>query len=126
MVAHYSFTKQPGLTARDATGKHHGRLVGATWTKGMDDSAVQFDGDDFVRMLTPLLNRQPNYSLTAWVRQVGSPAPFQLYGDYSGDATNSTFCLQEGQVQTGVWYIAPPLIDWCNSTTPKGTVPANQ
>ena len=49
IMALWTFDESSGATAYDAVGGNHGKVYGATWTDGILDGALQFDGvDDYV------------------------------------------------------------------------------
>jgi hypothetical protein len=51
MVSYWKFDKGAGSTAFDSVGTNHGTIYGATWTTGIVDGALNFDGsDDYVNI----------------------------------------------------------------------------
>ena len=44
LVARYNFDSGSGNVAKDSVGKNHGKIVGASWAKGVRSGALSFDG----------------------------------------------------------------------------------
>jgi parallel beta-helix repeat protein/predicted outer membrane repeat protein len=70
LVSHWKLDEGSGTTVYDSAGMNHGTIYGATWTTGIIDGALDFDGaDDYVALPDnePVWLPQNNFTLAAWV-----------------------------------------------------------
>jgi endonuclease/exonuclease/phosphatase family metal-dependent hydrolase len=68
----WKLDEMSGTMAADSSGRgNHGTLTGATWTSGIIDGALSFDGvDDHVTVASPATSLKPTdaYAISSWVR----------------------------------------------------------
>ena len=68
-VAHWKFDEGAGIVAHDLVGGNDGTIYGATWTTGQIDSALIFDGVDYIDCGNNMaLNITKNVSIAAWIK----------------------------------------------------------
>jgi parallel beta-helix repeat protein len=77
-VAHWKFDEGSGGTAYDSAGTNDGTIYGATWTTGVLDSALDFDGDDGIYVEpsagadSPLNIYDTDLTISSWVKVRGT------------------------------------------------------
>jgi len=69
-VGYWKFDEGTGSIAHDSSGNsHYGTLYGASWTTGISESALRFDGiDDYVEVPNSADMNPSTITLMAWVR----------------------------------------------------------
>ena len=72
VIAKWSFNENKGLTLHDQINRNNGRIRGATWTSGVEGSALYFDGvNDYVEIPDNQrfsLHYRGELTITAWVK----------------------------------------------------------
>src|SRR3989344_2275887 len=108
LVAHWRFDEGSGTTAADSSSnKNDGAVNGATWTSGLKNSALNFDGvNDYVNIGTgtAAMNNfnSVGFTVEAWVYMRLSGARYPaVFGKSVGDFTDA--CLN----QKGIMFIVP-------------------
>jgi len=90
LVAAYAFDEGQGNVTHDASGRgHDGVLHGATWVSGgRFQSALAFDGRTAEVVIdgTPDLQLREGFTLEAWVKPIGPPAPWPAVIAKASDA----------------------------------------
>jgi len=68
LIGYWNFDEGAGRLAQDTTkNKHHARIVGADWTRGVNGSALRIDSqDEYAEVLAPLALKQ--WTIALWVR----------------------------------------------------------
>lgn len=76
LVSWWKFDEGIGTTAYDSAGNNNGTIYGATWTTGLIDGALSFDGaDDYVNVAdNPSLRfgQSSSFSIALWVKPVST------------------------------------------------------
>jgi len=72
-IAQWQFNENSGSIAFDSIANNDGSVTGATWTSGVDESALSFDGiDDFVKISDDaIFDLSDSLSIEAWVNPSG-------------------------------------------------------
>jgi hypothetical protein len=84
-ISYWRLDENSGATTRDSIGDNDGTITGATWTTGVNGSALHFDGvDDYVCVPhSDDFNITNNLTLEAWIKPAGD-------GKDLGDITNES------------------------------------
>jgi len=92
LIAHWDFNEGVGAALTDITGNDHdGVISGASWTDGVEGSALSFDGaGDFVQFNSSVLN-EPPYSICAWVKPASNFGEAHRYVITNGGETNGSY-----------------------------------
>ena len=96
LVAHWKFDEGSGSTAYDSSGNDiHGTIYGATWTNGISEDALSFDGvNDYIDFGSSTLNNVPYLSIEFWMK-------YRTNEGASDDETNPTNYILAKQTGTG-------------------------
>lgn len=101
-IAFYQFNEGTGSTALDSIGDHTGTINGATWTTGIDEEALSFDGvDDYITVNNAVdLNPTSALSLTAWVKWTIDPETGTQWASIINKNGDGQYRLQHNQRNT--------------------------
>jgi len=124
-IAHWAFDETSGNVASDSVGDNHGTVHGATWTDGILDGALQFDGvDDYIDCGTDPNLAPDLFTLSLWTypqassgsRSILRKAGWDTDKDYDFKlfaARNPTFSFGNGS-KTAVLHSSSklPLDEW--------------
>jgi hypothetical protein len=79
MVSYWRFDEGSGTTASDSIGSNDGTIYGATWTTGIVNSALSFDGvDDYVDLGSVNINIPGDFTITAWIKAIQSRSNYRV------------------------------------------------
>ncbi|KPK40434.1 MAG: hypothetical protein AMJ78_07220 [Omnitrophica WOR_2 bacterium SM23_29] len=84
------------------TNDNDGTITGATWTEGIIDSALGFDGiDDYVEVAdSPSLNPTDEITIELWVKFNGAPTWWNRIlskGVWSSDSSQTSYTMVTGK-----------------------------
>jgi Concanavalin A-like lectin/glucanases superfamily len=105
LVGQWHFDEGSGLAAHDSSGNNNtGTLVAAPgfavpgWIPGRFGTALSFNGDDGVQIAqSSVLEPQPQVSVSAWVKSVGSPGAYRyIVGKGANGCDSSSYALYTG------------------------------
>ncbi|NPE26773.1 hypothetical protein HNV12_02085 [Methanococcoides sp. SA1] len=73
LLSNWKFDENSGSVATDSIGDNDGTIYDATWTEGVDGSALSFDGvDDYVTATkSDIIAKSGTYTFSAWVKYEG-------------------------------------------------------
>jgi PKD repeat protein len=76
VVSHWKLDANSGSTAYDYIGSHNGNILGATWTSGINNTALNFDGvNDYVDFGNIYaFERTDTFSFDFWVKLDSKPS----------------------------------------------------
>jgi len=106
LVGWWKFDEGTGSTAHDSAGSNDGNIIGATWTIGKINSALDFNGlDDYVDLGTNPYAGLTEGTISAWIKPVDTVYRRMVIGAKEGtdDLDYMSFELYNGQLQ--VWLI---------------------
>jgi len=94
-ISYWRFDENSGTIARDSIGNNDGTITGATWTTGVNGSALRFDGvDDYVHVPhSDDFNITNNLTLEVWIKPAGSG---KALGDIANDSIDSFIFGSDG------------------------------
>lgn len=98
-LARWELDEGEGGKSADATGGGHELTLhdGASWTDGVDGSALELNGDrQSATAQVPELDTTADYTISAWVRLDSLPANYASFVSGDGLTGRSTFFLQYG------------------------------
>ncbi|MHC4602581.1 MAG: LamG-like jellyroll fold domain-containing protein, partial [Planctomycetota bacterium] len=102
MVSHWKFDEVSGTIAYDSAGNNDGTVYGATWTTGLIDGALSFDGlDDYVDVGdVTFLDGASEATFSLWVK-LDSLTLNQIFIHKLGDIGNRSFQVLIDDVTSG-------------------------
>jgi len=87
------FDEGSGTIAHDSSGNgYDGIIYGATWTDGISNGGLSFDGNDYVQFSSPIIN-QPPATVIAWVKPIEAIPNHYNYVIANGGETQLSYGL---------------------------------
>jgi hypothetical protein len=93
LVGYWSFNEGSGTVAHDYSGNgNDGTIYGATWTTGVSENALIFDGiNDYIDLLdTASVRGLSSFTIGAWIKTTGTNTPRYI-------------CSEDSYNQNGAW-----------------------
>jgi parallel beta-helix repeat protein len=100
LIAHWKFDEGTGTTAYDSAGTNHGTIYGATWTTGVLNGALDFDGsdDDVTVPSDDSLEISGDLTIALWMNASTDITPpigyISLLNKHQGGSTGLGYVLQ--------------------------------
>ena len=101
-VSLWHFNENAGSTAYDSADGNDGTIIGATWTTGVNGSALSFDGvNDYVGVSDdPSLNPGEKLTVEAWVKWGIDPSTGDPWANIVNKGSDSQYQIQHDQLNT--------------------------
>ncbi len=111
LITYLAFDENQGKTLSDSADSVQATIHGATWTKGVKNSALKFDGNDYVELDQNTLQKISNLNqgtISIWFKFNSFPKnqilPLFYLGDSQGQTKNDNLIIEIGHFNHG----APP------------------
>jgi hypothetical protein len=96
LVGHWNFDEGSGQTLTDSVNGHNGTIYGATWTTGINGSALQFDGsNDYAQIANNSdFDFSAGFSLCAWIKPTYNSSIGRIIYRYDFTSRDAYFLSQ--------------------------------
>ncbi len=110
---------------RSLTDRCNGKDITAQYTPdGKVGGAISIVDGSEVRIPGHIVNRQPEYTVTAWFKRKDKEHLW-VYGEAANGSIFAVEAQRSGAIMVRSWH-HERIGNWMNSNTPEGLVPANQ
>lgn len=105
-IARWSMNENTGIVAYDSVGGHDGSISGASWTTGINGSALELDGsNDYVQVNERIVSDYP-FSISVWLKTnaaISDQAVVNLADSNSGSSYCGLYLRSNGRVRLIAW-----------------------